>query len=155
MDTKQDTQTTLERPQVKATLTPYLFFAGNCEEAIEFYKEALGADVKMMMRFCDSPEPPPPGVIPEDWDDKVMHVEFEVYGNLLMASDGCSEMGKMQGFGISLSFETEEEVDRAFNALSDGAKITMPLDKTFWSPRFGSLEDKFGLGWMIGIFPQM
>lgn len=131
---------------------PYLFFNGNCEQAVEFYKKALGAEVEIMVRFKDSPEPPPPGMVPPGYENKVMHVSFRVGQTTVMASDGCeTEKPKFEGFALSLSFETPAEVDRAFNALADGGEVKMPPTKTFWSPRFGMLTDRFGIGWMIGV----
>jgi len=133
---------------------PYLFFNGKCEEAIEFYRKALGAEVEMMMRFKESPEPPKPGMVPPGFENKIMHASFRVGGTTLMASDGCStDKPNFQGFSLSLSVATETEADRAFAALANGGKVTMPLAKTFWSPRFGMLEDRFGVGWMISVTP--
>ena len=135
------------------TIQPYLFFNGNCEQAIEFYRKALGAEVEMVMRFKDSPEPPPPGMVPQGWENKVMHASFRVGQTTVMASDGCGpESAGFQGFSLSLSVATEAEADRYFNALAAGGKVTMPLSKTFWSPRFGMLEDKFGIGWMVSVY---
>jgi PhnB protein len=134
-------------------IQPYLFFNGRCEEALEFYKTTLGAKVDMLMRFGESPEPPPPGMVPPGWEKKVMHASFRVGGNILMASDGCEEGSGFNGFSLSLTVATAVEADRSFAALADGGKVTMPLGKTFWSPRFGMLTDKFGLGWMINVVP--
>ena len=133
---------------------PYLFFNGNCEEAVEFYRKALGAEVQMMMRFKESPEPPQPGMVPPGFENKIMHTSFRIGETTLMASDGCAaEKANFQGFSLSLSVANEAEADRVFAALADGGKITMPLSKTFWSPRFGMLEDRFGVGWMISVTP--
>lgn len=130
----------------------YLFFNGNCGQAVEFYRKALGAEVEMMMRFKDSPEPHPPGMLAPGWENKVMHTSFRVGQTVVMASDGCgSEPGGFHGFSLSLATKTEAEADQAFAALAEGGKINMPLTKTFWSPRFGMLEDKFGVGWMINV----
>ena len=137
----------------KTGIEPYLFFNGRCEEALEFYKSALGAHVEMMMRYKESPEPPPPGMVPAGWENKIMHAVFRIGGNTLMASDGCEEGTGFNGFSLSLAVATEAEADRAFAALKKGGKITMPLGKTFWSPRFGMLTDRFGLGWMINVIP--
>jgi len=135
-------------------IQPYLFFNGNCEQAVECYRKALGAEVEMMMRFKESPEPPPPGMMPPNWGDKIMHTSFRVGQTTVMASDGCGPEAKgFQGFSLSLAVASEAEADRYFNALADGGKVTMPLNKTFWSPRFGMLEDKFGIGWMVSVFP--
>lgn len=134
----------------------YLFFNGNCEQAVEFYRKALGAEVEMMMHFKESPEPPPPGMVPPNWGDKIMHTSFKVGQTTVMASDGCGPEAKgFQGFSLSLAVSTDAEADRYFNALADGGKVNMPLTKTFWSPRFGMLEDKFGIGWMINVVPPV
>ena len=132
---------------------PYLFFPGNCAEAIEFYRTALGAEVQMSMPYKDSPEPPHPGM-PEGWGDKVMHTSFKIGGNMIMASDGCGDGDKFEGFSLSLSLPDEAAAKRAFDALAEGGEIKMPLTKTFWSPCFGMLTDRFGLGWMIGIVDE-
>ena len=131
---------------------PYLFFNGRCEEALEFYKKALGAEVVMTMRYKESPEPPPPGMVPPGFENKIMHTSFRVGQTVVMASDGCStDAVKFEGFSLSLALSTPEEVDRIFNALAEGGQVTMPAGKTFWSPRFGLVTDKFGIGWMISV----
>lgn len=137
----------------KAIVQPYLFFNGNCEQAVEFYRKALGAEVEMMMRFKESPDQPPPGMVPDGWGDKIMHTSFRVGDTTVMASDGCESVAAFNGFSLSLAVATEAEADRYFNALAEGGKVTMPLNKTFWSPRFGMLTDKFGVGWMINVVP--
>jgi PhnB protein len=130
----------------------YLFFNGNCEEAVEFYRKALGAEVEMMIRFKDSPEPPSPGMVPPGFENKIMHCGFRIGGTALMASDGCSqEKVSFEGFSLSLTVPNEAEADRAFAALAEGGQVRMPLTKTFWSPRFGMVADRFGLGWMITV----
>jgi PhnB protein len=133
---------------------PYLFFDGKCEEALEFYKSALGAKVEMMMRFKDSPEPVPAGMCPPGSENKVMHAAFHIGNTLVMASDGMAG-GKpeFKGFSLSVNAANEAEADKVFAALGKGGKVTMPLAKTFYSPRFGMLTDKFGVGWMV-IVPQ-
>ena len=133
---------------------PYLFFDGRCEEAIEFYKSALGAKVDMMMRFKDSPEPIPPGMCPPGSEQKVMHAALRIGEAVVMASDGMAG-GKpeFKGFSQSLNAADEAEADKVFGALGKGGKVTMPLAKTFYSPRFGMVTDKFGVGWMV-IVPQ-
>jgi PhnB protein len=132
-------------------IEPYLFFNGRCEEAIEFYKKALGAEVLMLMRYKESPEPPPPGTVPAGWDNKIMHGSVRIGNANLMASDGCSDGANFQGFSLSLSVANEAEAKRAFAALSDGGQVQMPLGKTFWSACFGMVADRFGVGWMIGV----
>jgi PhnB protein len=135
-------------------IQPYLFFDGKCEEALEFYKKALGANVNMLMRFKDSPEPPKPGCTPSDMN-KVMHAQFQIGETVIMASDGRA-LGnpKFEGFALSLTVKTEAEADKAFNALAKDGKIEMPLAKTFFSARFGMVADKFGVFWMVLVTPD-
>jgi PhnB protein len=136
-------------------IQPYLFFNGNCEQAIEFYRKALGAEVEMMMRFKESPEPPPPGAVPAGFENKIMHASFRVGETTVMASDGCStDKANFEGFSLSHSAPNEAEADRVFNALANGGQVKMPLTKTFFSPRFGMLQDRFGIGWMISVAPS-
>ena len=131
---------------------PYLFFNGSCEQAVEFYGKALGAQVEMMMRFKDSPEPPQPGMVPPGFENKIMHASFRIGQTTVMASDGCSaDKPSFEGFSLSLSVPNEKEADRAFAALSNGGQVRMPLTKTFWSPRFGMVQDRFGVGWMVSV----
>jgi len=131
---------------------PYLFFNGSCEQAVEFYRKSIGAEVEMMMRYKESPEPPPPGMVPPGFENKIMHTSFRVGETTLMASDGCSaEKANFQGFSLSLAVANEAEADRVFGALADGGQVRMPLTKTFWSSCFGMVEDRFGVGWMISV----
>jgi PhnB protein len=128
---------------------PYLFFEGRCEEAVEFYRKALGAEVTMMMRYKESPEPPQPGCEPPS-GDKIMHTSFKIGETTVMASDGrCSGKPNFQGFSLSITVNAEAEAERLFAALTDGGQVQMPLTKTFFSPRFGMVADRFGLLWMI------
>ena len=135
----------------KTLIQPYLFFGGRCEEALEFYRTALGAQVDFLMRYKESPEPLPPGRLPPGFENKVMHATFRIGGSTLMAADGCEEGQSFAGFSLSLAVPTQAEADRAFTALSDGGKVKMPLTKTFWSPCFGMVTDRFGLGWMVSV----
>ena len=135
----------------KSFVEPYLFFNGNCDQAVDFYRKALGAEVEMTMRYKESPEPPPPGMVPSNWGDKIMHTSFHIGATRIMASDGCGDGAGFGGFALSLTFATPAEATRAFAALAEGGKITMPLGKTFWSPCFGMLADRFGVGWMITV----
>ena len=136
------------------TIQPYLFFEGRCEEAIEFYRRALGAEVKMLMRYAESPEPVPPGMVPPGSENKVMHACLSIGGAEVMASDGmCRGAASFQGFSLSLSVANEAEADRAFAALADGGEVRMKLAKTFWSPRFGMVADRFGVSWMVIVAP--
>ncbi|MGA2246606.1 MAG: VOC family protein [Verrucomicrobiota bacterium] len=135
------------------TVQPYLFFEGKCEEAIEFYCRALGAQVQMQMRYKESPEPPPPGCAPID-SNKIMHAAFQIGSTVVMASDGrCNGNPKFEGFALSLPVPTEADADRAFNALADGGQVQMPLGKTFFSARFGMVIDRFGVLWMVLVHP--
>jgi PhnB protein len=135
----------------KALVQPYLFFGGRCEEALEFYRTAIGAHVDFLMRYKESPEPPPPGMLAPGFENKVMHTTFRIGETALMASDGCSAGTNFEGFSLSITVSNEAEADRAFAALSAGGKVTLPLAKTFWFPRFGMLTDRFGIGWMISV----
>lgn len=135
----------------KATVRPYLFFGGRCDEALEFYKKALQAKLGMIMRFDQSPEPTPPGMLESGFETKIMHCEFQVGEMTIMASDGCDARSNFDGFRLALSVPTEADADRVFNALSDGGTVDMPLVKTFWSPRYGMVTDKFGVGWMVMV----
>jgi PhnB protein len=138
--------TTKNNPVVE----PYLFFEGRCEEAIEFYRRALGAGVNMLMRFKDSPEPPQPGCVSPGSENKVMHANLRIGGTTMMASDGrCTGKLNFQGFSLSLSVSTEAEAERLFTALADGGQVQMPLARTFFSPRFGMVADRFGVLWMV------
>ena len=138
-------------PPALPLIQPYLFFGGRCEEALAFYKVALGAEVIFMMRFGEAPEPPPPGMVPAGWENKIMHAEFRVGATCMMASDGSSKTSDFEGFSLSLAVASEAAADTVFAALSDGGKVGMPLGKTFWSPRFGMLTDRFGIGWMVNV----
>jgi len=129
---------------------PYLFFDGRCEEAIAFYRSALGAEVTMLMRFKESPEPPQPGMVPPGAEDKVMHSSFRIGTTTVMASDGhCAGRPSFQGFSLSLTVPTDAEADQRFAALADGGQVRMPLTKTFFSSRFGMVADRFGVSWMV------
>jgi PhnB protein len=131
-------------------IEPYLFFEGRTEEALQFYQKALGAKVEMMMRNKESPEPPPPGMNAPA--EKIMHASFLVDGARVMASDGmCSGKPNFGGFSLSITKPSEAEAKRVFAALSDGGRVMMPLTKTFFSPAFGMLNDRFGVGWMVMV----
>jgi len=126
---------------------PYLFFDGRCEEAIEFYRRALDAEVLMLMRYKDSPEPPRMG----GSENQVMHASLRIGSTKVLAADGRCEgqPGGFHGFALTLSVSSEAEADRCFTALADGGQVRMPLAKTFFSPRFGVLADRFGVTWMV------
>ncbi len=134
---------------------PYLFFDGRCEEAIEFYRQALGAEVLALMRFRDSPDPPPPGMLAPGSEDKVMHASLRIGETEIMASDGrCAGKPAFQGVSLSLSVPGEAEADRLFDALAEGGQVQMPIGRTFFSPRFGMVADRFGVSWMIVAAPE-
>jgi PhnB protein len=136
-------------------VTPYLFFDGRCEEAIEFYKKTLAAQVGMMMRFKESPEPHPPGMCPPGSEDKIMHAALRIGETSVMASDGRAQgKPKFEGFTLSLNPKDETEAEHLFKALSDGGQVHMPLGKTFFAKSFGMLADRFGVGWMIIVEPE-
>jgi PhnB protein len=135
-------------------VNPYLNFDGRCEEALEFYRRAVGAEVTMLLRFKDSPEPPAVGMVPPGAENKVMHASFRVGQSTVMASDcHCAGKPNFQGFSLALTAPNEAVAERAFAALADGGQVQMPLGKTFFSPRFGVLSDRFGVSWMIYVAP--
>jgi PhnB protein len=130
-------------------MQPYLFFEGRCEEAAKFYRNNLGAEVVSMMRFKDSPEPPAANSPTAD-PNKIMHMALRIGDTTLMASDGnCTGKPDFKGFSLAISAKTVAETERIFNSLAAGGQVRMPLTQTFFSPRFGMLADRFGLGWMI------
>lgn len=134
-----------------ASVQPYLFFGGRCEEALEFYKKAIGARIGMVMRFNQSPDPVPAGMLQSGFETKIMHCEFTVGKLTILASDGCNDASRFSGFRLAITVETEERADRVFNGLAEGGSVDMPLMKTFWSPRYGQVTDKFGVGWMVMV----
>ena len=141
--------TTNPPPAPGTLIQPYLFFGGRCEEALAFYRAALGAEIDMLMLFKDSPEPIPPGVLQPGFENKVMHASFRIAGNTLMASDGRGEKSPFSGFALTYSVPTVAEADRVFALLANDGHVQMPLGATFWSPRFGMLTDRFGIMWMV------
>ena len=132
-------------------IQPYLFFNGRCDEAIAFYQSALGAEVVMLMRRKDAPDPSPMP-LPPGTENKVMHATLNIGGAIVMASDGMNNgVAEFKGFSLSLAYPTEAEAQRAFNALADGGRIDMPLGKTFWSACFGVVTDRLGVQWMVSL----
>ena len=132
-------------------ISPYLHFDGRCDEAIEFYQKALGAELQFMVRFKENPEPQynPPGM-----DEKIMHANLLIGETQIMVSDGrCMGDAKFEGITLSIEAADAAEADRLFNALAEGGKVIMPQSQTFFSPRFGMVADKFGVHWMV-IVPQ-
>lgn len=129
---------------------PYLFFEGRAEEAIEYYRKALGAEVQTLLRFKDSPEPHQPGMVPPGAENKVMHANFRIGETQVMASDGrCGGKANFQGFALTLHARDGAEAERLFTALADGGQVQMPLAKTFFSSHFGMVTDRFGVLWMV------
>ncbi|TWU20447.1 hypothetical protein Pla52o_43250 [Novipirellula galeiformis] len=135
----------------EASVQPYLFFGGRCEEALAFYEQALGASVVMKMRFNESPDPVPDGMLQAGFENRIMHSSFTIGKMTIMASDGCDDNSKLDGFRLALSVPSETAADSAFDALAAGGHVDMPLMKTFWSPRYGMVTDKFGVGWMVMV----
>jgi PhnB protein len=132
-------------------IQPYLFFEGRCEEALAFYRRAVGAEVTAQMRFKESPDP---GMVTPGTEDKIMHASFRVGDSTVMASDGgCQGPARFQGFSLSLTVPDEAEAERKFKALGDGGQVQMPLGKTFFSPAFGMVADRFGVSWMVYVAP--
>lgn len=128
---------------------PYLSLDGRCEDAIEFYKKSLGAQVEMIMRFKDSPDP---GMFTPGMEEKIMHASFKIGETTIMASDGrCNPDTELKGFNLAIQADSIDEAERLFAALSDGGTVTMPIEETFWSPRFGMVTDKFGVHWMVDV----
>ena len=136
-------------------IQPYLCFEGRCEEALEFYRQALGAEVTMLMRFKDSPEACPEGMLPPGSEQKVMHASFDVGGATVLASDGqCAGPSRFQGFSLSITPRDEAEADRWFAALAHGGQVQMPMGPTFFAARFGMVVDRFGVSWMLYMAPR-
>ncbi|NMH61288.1 YciI family protein [Alteromonas ponticola] len=134
-----------------ASLNAYLFFDGRCEEAMEYYQQHLGANINLMMRFSDSPEPFPEGALPVDYENKIMHAEFTLGTSVIFASDGCGSDGPMRGTSQALTVKNAELAHHAFDALAEGGDIKMPLEKTFWAELYGQVTDKFGVQWMVMV----
>jgi len=133
------------------SIQPYLIFNGRCEEAIEFYRKALGAEVTMLLRFKDAPDP---SMCTPGSENKVMHANLQIGESVVLASDGrCTGEMSFAGFSLSLTLKSAADADRFFAALSDGGQVQMPLAKTFFSPRFGMVADRFGVSWMVYVTP--
>jgi PhnB protein len=131
-------------------IQPYLVFDGRCEEAAEFYRKALGAEVMMLLRFKDHPEPDPASKAPPGSGEKVMHMQLRIGESVILASDGrCLGKPNFQGISLTLTVGDDAEAERRFNALADGGQMQMPLAKTFFASRFGMVTDRFGASWMV------
>ncbi|WP_434341089.1 YciI family protein [Motilimonas cestriensis] len=132
----------------------YLYFSGDCDAALAYYQQHLGARLGMLLRFNESPDPVPEGMLPEGFDEKVMHCEFTIGNMTIFASDGCADDGPFAGFSLTLTIDSEDELRRVFAALADGGSVGMALDKTFWSPLYGQVTDKFGVIWSLMLPEQ-
>lgn len=131
---------------------PYLFFGGRCEEAIDFYKSKLDAEVVMMMRFSDNPDKPPRDKVPAELDNRIMHAAIRIRGTEIMMSDGMkSGPLDFQCMSLSLSVPTETEAGQLYDALAADGAVQMPIGPTFFAKRFGAVADKFGVPWMIMV----
>jgi PhnB protein len=135
------------------TINPYLNFAGNTEEAFNFYKSVFGGEFAMLQRFGEGQQ------IPGSVKDKIMHVSLPIgKNNILMGTDACEEMGfnvtQGNNFYICISPDSKEEADKLFNSLAEGGKINTPLQDMFWGAYYGDLTDKFGVKWMVNYMKQ-
>lgn len=141
---------TTHRESVTNAIQPYLFFRGRCEEAVEYYKATLGAEVVIMMRFKDNPEKPDHKDCPADIDDRIMHACLRIADAELMMSDGMKTAPlDFECMSLSLTVASEAECDRIFNALAADGAVQMPLGPTFFAKRFGAVADNLGVSWMI------
>jgi len=133
---------------------PYLFFEGRCEEALDFYKSVLNAEVLSLMRYRESPVPVEEALVPPGCEDKIMHATFRVGHSLLMASDGrCEGQPRFEGVVLTISMSVADRAELVFTQLAEGGEVRMPLTETFFAQLFGMVADKFGLTWMIMAAP--
>ena len=131
-------------------VTPYVSFEGRCEEAIEFYRKALGAEVKFSMRYSEMPKDACPGGLTPGTENKICHAELQIGKSVICVSDGRMQApAKFQGIALSLDLDDVAQCEKAFAALSEGGQINMPLSQTFFAKSFGMVQDKFGVGWMV------
>ena len=131
-------------------IEPYLQFDGRAEEAAEFYQQALGATVEMMLRFSQTPDQPPPGMLPPNSENKVMHMALRIGNTTLLGSDGaCRGKPSFGGVDLALQVASPEEARRMFDGLAQGGTVRMALGRTFFSDAYGIVTDRFGVGWMI------
>jgi len=136
------------------SVTTYLIFNGNCEEAFEFYKSVFGGEFQYIGKYKDAPAENGGEALSEEDSNRIMHISLPIGDTILMGSDSHPKYGDVgfgDNFSISITTETKEEADKIFNGLSAGGRIDMPLEKTFWSSYFGMLKDKFGVNWMISL----
>ena len=131
---------------------PYLCFEGRCDEAIEFYRKALGAELTVRMRFNEAPPGPDACEVAPGTENKVMHASLQIGGSTVLMSDGqCTGSADFKGVSLALQLTDVAQAERAFAALADGGKVAMPLTKTFWSPAFGMVADRFGVSWLVNV----
>jgi len=127
-------------------ITPYLSFAGNCEEAFTFYESALDGKITFLMRNREAP----PAMSSPDRAEKIMHATFTFAGGVLMGSDTPpAHYVPPAGTWVSVSLSNPDQAETIFAALSPGGRITLPIQQTFWARRFGMVTDRFGTPWMI------
>lgn len=137
-----------------ATIQPYLFYRGRCAEAIDYYKKTLGAEVVMLMLFKDNPDKPPRDKVPASMDERIMHAEISIGGASVLMSDGMkSGPCDFNCMSLTMTVATDAEADKIYNALAKEGTIRMPIGPSFFAKRFGGVEDKFGVTWMI-IVPR-
>ncbi|WP_291854475.1 VOC family protein [Bradyrhizobium sp.] len=128
-------------------VNPYLFYNGNCEEALSYYQQELGAKIEAKMPYGDGPADMP---VPPDWKSKLTHASLTIDGEVLMASDAMpGDYHPPQGFAVVLQAENPADAERRFKALADGGTVRMPFGKTFFSSGFGMCVDRFGIPWMV------
>ncbi len=133
-------------------IEPYLSLNGRCEEAMDFYQAALGAQVLFKMRMNESPEPPQPGMVPPGCEHKIMHATVKFGDSTVMMSDGNNDGEPVfKGVTLSLALNDIAEAEKCFAALCDGGQVQLPMAKTFWSPCFGMVADRFGVNWMVTV----
>ncbi|HKY91467.1 MAG TPA: VOC family protein [Nevskiaceae bacterium] len=136
-------------------IQPYLFFEGRCEEAINHYKKAIGAEPQFLMRNKEAPEPGHADRLGPGAADKIMHASFKVGDTVVMASDGmCSGKPNFGGISLSIEADTEAQAKKLFDGLAEGGQVQQPLIKTFFSPAFGMVADRFGVSWMVVVKTQ-
>ena len=132
---------------------PYLSFEGRAQEALDFYKSAVGATVDVIMHFKDAP-PEVQAQMSPDSREKIMHAAFRLGDTQLFASDGrCTGKASFSGVSLTINAASNEEAEKLFGALGKGGQVTMPMSETFFAYRFGILADKFGVNWMI-LYPK-
>lgn len=135
-------------------IQPYLFFTGNCEQAVNFYAQQLNGTIEIMMRYQDIPAEEQQNGPPNADPDSIMHARLAIGDNVIMASDGCpaDPTGPThRGYSLSIRSENVEQGGDVFNRLAAGGTVTMPFQPTFWAKGFGMLTDKFGVNWMVNV----